>query len=70
MTVRKLPEPTTDVFETLESVMEDEANIELVMIAVLKKDGSQVMVSSTGNMHQKCFLLTFINAWAHRWFNE
>jgi uncharacterized membrane protein YeiH len=43
-------------------------NCQCVMILAIAKDGTQVIRSSAMSHYEKCFLVTFMNAWATSWF--
>ncbi len=58
----------TDVRETLNSVQEIAENLDGVIVMGLRKDGQQMLLSSTMNGMQKAFLVGFANAWMASWF--
>lgn len=68
--VRLLDYPPTDVKEALEAALHHADEIAGVMVICLRKDGSQGLISSSMNQMEKCFLLTFAQAWVGSWFQR
>lgn len=64
----KAIELTTDVRETIETMLKNSDNFQAVVILALDKDGSQQILSSSMNAMEKAFLCQFHNAWMNKWF--
>lgn len=61
-------ESKNDVHEVLANAVEIEKELDGVIVLGLKKDSSQLLLTSTMNAYEKSFLCQFLNAWMCKWF--
>lgn len=59
-----------DVKETLEEFNKKADDFEAIIIVGLKKDGSQLLETSSCSAYKKFFLLAFANSWMNNWFRQ
>lgn len=61
-------EQKSDSKEVVEDALNWVSECKGVMILAIKRDGSQILRTSTMNAMQKSFLCAFLNAWMTKWF--
>ena len=64
-----LPSSKSDAKEVLEDALKWADGCSAIMIIALnKEDGSQIMRTSTMSGHEKAFMVAFAQAWLTSWF--
>lgn len=58
----------SDVKSTLEDAIKMSDDLSSVIVLGLKKDSSQLLLTSTMSGMEKAFLMSFLNAWMTKWF--
>ena len=65
----KLPPFETNVTSTLEDAVKMAEELDGVVVLGLKRDGTQVLLTSNFSAMGKALLLAFFQAWMTRWFS-
>ena len=58
----------SDVKSTLEDAIKMSDDLSSVIVLGLKKDSSQLLLTSTMSGMEKAFLMSFLIAWMTKWF--